>query len=105
MRLYRLYCYDGDMNEAKKGKQDHYIDVGQSCIYQIKIQGRLSKGMLRQFDDMTITMESDRASNPITTLTGQVADQSALHGLVARIRDYGLPLLLVQLVSPITHEG
>ena len=100
-----MCCYDGDMNEAMKCKRDQFIDVGQPCIYQIKIQGRLSKGMLRQFDDMTITMESDRASNAITTLTGQVTDQSALHGLVARIRDYGLPLLLVELVSPITEGG
>jgi len=45
------------------------------------------------------------AGIPITTLTGQISDQAALHGIVARIRDLGLPLILVELVSPIDHGG
>jgi hypothetical protein len=45
---------------------------------------------------MTVTVESIEAGLTVTTLSGAVADQAALHGVLARIRDLGLPLLLVQ---------
>jgi len=45
---------------------------------------------------MAITVESIADGLAITTLSGPVADQAALHGVLARIRDLGLPLLLVQ---------
>jgi hypothetical protein len=45
---------------------------------------------------MAVTVESIEESLAITTLSGAVADQAALHGVLARIRDLGLPLLLVQ---------
>jgi hypothetical protein len=54
-------------------------------MYRIEVQGRLDESWTSWFDDMTIT-----------TLSGVVADQAALHGLLARIRDLGLPLLSVQ---------
>lgn len=84
---------------------DQPIRVDQPGIYRIKIQGRLSEGAIRRFDEMTVAVERNSAGIPITTLTGQITDQSALHGIVARIRDLGLPLILVELVSPIDQEG
>ena len=68
----------------------------QPVTYQIKVQGRLDKNWSEWFDNMAITVASGDDRTVITTLTGSVADQTALHGLLARIRDLGLFLLLVQ---------
>lgn len=72
------------------------LSLNRPATYQIKIQGRLSEGWSDQFADMTITVESVADGLAITTLSGPVADQAALHGVLGRIRDLGLPLLLVQ---------
>ncbi len=105
MRLYPFACYPGSMNEIPRSEKDQSISVDQPGIYRIKIQGRLSEGALRQFDEMTISVEPNATGIPITTLTGQITDQAALHGIIARIRDLGLPIILVKLVSPIDHGG
>ena len=68
----------------------------QPVTYQIKVQGRLDKNWSEWFDNMAITVASGDDRTVITTLTGSVADQTALHGLLTRIRDLGLFLLLVQ---------
>ena len=60
--------------------------------YEIKIQGQLDKSWADWFDGMAITEDED--SN--TTLKGEVIDQSALHGLLKKIRDLGLTILIVQ---------
>ena len=73
--------------------------LGQSATYQIKVQGRLDEGWSAWFDDMAITVESSDDRATVTTLTGTVIDQVALHGLLSRVRDLGLPLLLVQRVQ------
>ncbi|MCB9434529.1 MAG: hypothetical protein H6668_21385 [Ardenticatenaceae bacterium] len=86
-----------------KGHQS--ITIDQPGIYRIKIQGRLSQRLQDRFDEMAIAEETNLAGVPLTTLTGQIADQAALHGLVARIRDLGLPLILVELVSPVDPGG
>ena len=62
--------------------------------YQIKVKGRLGSQWSDWFGGMAV--ESEGA---VTTLTGQVLDQSALHGLLARVRDLGLPLISVNLVE------
>ena len=89
------------MNKMIRKQTDQPIRVDQPGIYQIKIQGRLSEGATRRFDEMAITVETNDIGIPITTLTGQITDQAALHGIVARIRDLGLPLILMELVSPV----
>jgi len=58
--------------------------------YQIKVKGQLGSQWSDWFEGMAV--ESEGA---VTTLTGQVLDQSALHGLFVRIRDLGLPLISV----------
>ena len=60
--------------------------------YEIKIQGQLDKSWTDWFDGMAITEDED--SN--TLLSGEVIDQSALHGLLKKIRDLGLIILVVQ---------
>ena len=87
-----------------RSEMDQSITVDQPGIYRIKIQGRLSEGAIRRFDEMAVSIEPNAAGVPITTLTGQITDQAALHGIVARIRDLGLPLILVELVAAV-NEG
>ena len=72
------------------------LGLDQPATYQIKVQGRLSERWASQFDDMTIATEGEDDGPAITILTSTVADQAALHGLLNRIRDLGLPLLLVK---------
>lgn len=59
--------------------------------YEIRLQGRLSSRWSTQFDGMTMTPLDDG-----TTVLGPVADQAALHGLLHRLGDLGLPLLSVR---------
>ncbi len=65
------------------------------AIYEIRVKGNLDQKWSSWFDGFTITPQAKDA----TELTGPVADQAALHGLLARIRDLGLPLLSVQRVG------
>jgi hypothetical protein len=72
------------------------LRLDQPATYTIKMRGRLDGSWSAWFDNMTVTVASGGGGSCITTLTGSVMDQVALHGLLARIRDLGLPLLLVQ---------
>ena len=62
--------------------------------YRIKLKGRLDKQRTDWFEGLTITYEDDT-----TILSGPIADQAALHGLLIRIRDLNLPLLLVERIE------
>jgi len=61
--------------------------------YRIEVAGQLNEGWSDWFDGFTIVQETKAK----TILTGRVSDQAALHGLLTRIRDLGLPLLMVYL--------
>ncbi len=61
-------------------------------VYEIRVKGVLDTRWSEWFDGMTVS--SDDVSGE-TTLSGPVADQAALHGLLAKVRDLGLPLLSV----------
>jgi hypothetical protein len=71
----------------------------QAAIYQIKVQGRLDERWAHWFDGLSITFETDADGSTLTVLTGQVVDQAALHGLLSRVRDLGLSLILVERVE------
>lgn len=60
------------------------------CIYHIRVRGNLDPKWADWFDEFVI---ASRASGQ-TLLTGPVADQAALYGVLSKIRDLGLPLLL-----------
>ncbi len=64
--------------------------------YEIRLQGRLDERWAAWFDGMTVSHEP----GGVTVLAGPVADQAALHGLLARLRDLGLPLVSVTPVGP-----
>ena len=61
-------------------------------LYEIRIKGHLDDKWADWFEGLTIT----RADNGETLLRGTVVDQAALHGVIARIRDLGVPLLAVE---------
>ncbi len=65
------------------------------AVYEIRVQGRLDSDYWSQwFDGMTVTIVDGE-----TVLRGPVADQSALYGLLSRLRDLALPLLSVTLLE------
>jgi hypothetical protein len=67
----------------------------QPATYRIQVQGRLDAQWSDWFDGFTVEADSEGR----TTLVGQVADQPALHGILAKISNLTLPLLLVERVS------
>jgi hypothetical protein len=72
----------------------------ESQVYRIRVKGHLDNGWSEWFEGLSVTREG----NGTTVLTGPVADQPALHGLLAKIRDLGLPLLSVNCIEPSEGE-
>jgi hypothetical protein len=60
-------------------------------FYEIQVKGYLDARWNELFDGMNIAWQDN-----ITTISGMVADQAALHGLLARVRDYGLVLISIK---------
>ena len=69
-------------------------EFDEQAVYQLRVIGTLDRKWSDWFDGFTIVPHPQ--GNDETLLTGPVADQSALHGLLAKIRDLGLPLLSVK---------
>lgn len=66
-------------------------DADEGAVYQIRVGGQLSDRWADWFGGLTVTPEA----NGDTFLTGTVADQAALHGLLRKVRDLGMPLISV----------
>lgn len=64
--------------------------------YAIRVRGHLDSRWSAWFDGMSLTTGSDGT----TTIHGPVVDQAALHGLLQRLRDTGLPLISVTQLDP-----
>ena len=69
--------------------------------YEIRVQGRLEARWAGWFEGMTLSCGSDG----ITLIEGHVVDQAALHGLLQKVRDTGLPLLSVEHVDTNTDRS
>ena len=67
----------------------------QLLVYQIRIKGHLGAQWTDWFEGLTITLENTGD----TLLTGPVVDQAALHGLIKKVRDLGMPLISVNQVK------
>ena len=64
--------------------------------YEIRLRGRLAARWAAWFDGLSLTHEGDDT----TVIRGSVVDQAALHGLLKKVRDLGLPLIAVTQVDP-----
>ena len=76
---------------------DPSTNTSQPVVYQIRIKGHLGRQWTDWFEGLTITLEEDGD----TLLTGPVIDQAALHGLLKKVRDLGMPLVSV---SPVESD-
>ena len=72
------------------------VSASGPMVYQIRINGHLGGQWADWFEGLTITLED----NGDTLLTGEVVDQAALHGILKKIRDLGMPLLSVKPIEP-----
>jgi hypothetical protein len=70
---------------------DPKTDPNKQMVYQIRVKGHLESKWTDWFGGLTVTLED----NGETLLTGPVADQAALHGLLRKVRDLGMPLVSV----------
>ena len=78
------------MSEIPAGRHDN------QGRYEIRLKGHLDTRWAAWFDGLTLT----RGSDGTTIIHGPVADQAALHGLLQKVRDLGLPLVSVIQVEP-----
>lgn len=76
-------------------KVNFETDPDQSMMYQIRLKGCLSGKWSEWFGGLTIT----QGDNDETLITGAVADQAALHGLLKQVRDLGIPLISVNRIK------
>jgi hypothetical protein len=68
----------------------------EGAVYEIRIKGRLPPHWADWFECMSITPDE----NGDTLLTGRLADQAALYGVLKKVRDLGLPLLALNCLKP-----
>jgi hypothetical protein len=76
-------------------------DADQAMVYQIRIKGHLRDLWSDWFDGLTITLEEDGH----TLLAGRESDQAALHGLLKKVRDLGMPLISVNCLDRGRQDG
>jgi hypothetical protein len=85
------------MCKTHASTKDHY----EPGLYEIRLKGHLDGNWASWFEGLTITLED----NGDTLLTGPVIDQAALHGLLKKVRDLGMPLVSVNRVEPGSSEA
>ncbi len=88
MSPHHIRSYVQRMSETQASTGD-YPGAGQ---YEIRLKGHLASRWSAWFDGLTLTRESDGH----TLIEGPVVDQAALHGLLQKVRDTGLPLVSVR---------
>ena len=87
-------AYDRPQEEGTVNRNPG-TDATQPMVYQIRIKGHLGPQWQEWFGGVTITLED----NGDTLLSGPVVDQAALHSLLKKVRDLGMPLISVSPVD------
>jgi hypothetical protein len=91
---------DNDMRHCMSETQslpEYYEGAG---LYEIRLKGHLDDRWADRFDGLIIKLEEDGN----TLLSGPVADQAALHGLLKKVRDLGMPLVSITPVEPVDRQ-
>jgi hypothetical protein len=94
----------GDLLREGAGMANEHLptkDSGEPVVYQLRVKGHLGAQWGAWFGGMTVT----QTANGETLITGLVADQAALYGLLRKVRDLGLPLLSVSCSAPGSIDG
>ena len=86
----------GEHQLRKRHEPDIWRPRGGPGRYEIRLKGHLDSRWAAWFDGLSIT----RCGDGTTIIHGPVADQAALHGLIQKTRDLGLPLISVTFVEP-----
>jgi hypothetical protein len=90
-------CYRATMQQHQPPRAAR----GEPAVYQITVKGQLNADWCAWFDGMTITQDA----TGVTLITGPVADQAALYGLLRKVRDLGLTLLALSSSERGEKEG
>lgn len=64
--------------------------------YELRLRGHLDRSWSELFPGLEMEHLVDSEGTPLTLLRGQITDEAELHGILTRIRDLGIPLLLVK---------
>jgi hypothetical protein len=94
--MYITYTMSEQNDKVMSSQPDQEPAPDQLITYQIRIQSHLDFDWADWFEGLTITLEE----NGDTLLTGPVADQAALYGLLKKVRDLGMPLISVNPAEP-----
>jgi hypothetical protein len=86
----------GSTRSAMTKRQASSSDREESSRYEVRLQGHLDVRWAAWFDGLSLSRESDGT----TVIRGPITDQAALHGLLRKVSDLGLPLISVTQVQP-----
>ena len=93
------------MTTMRKNSTNQSHLHGNGGTYEIKIKGHLEKHWNQWFEGMTLkSVENGESGQANTLITGQIPDQPALHGLLAKIRDLNLTLISVHRINSETNK-
>ncbi len=77
----------------------------QRAVYEIQVRGELDQGWRQWFNGLAITFSHTSDQSSVTTLTGPVADQAALRGMLCKLWDLNLTLISVRRIEAGGKEG
>jgi hypothetical protein len=77
------------------------MEGGRMAVYEIRVKGHLDGRWSDWFDGLTVANVEDGEA----VLSGEIVDQSALHGVLNKVRDLGLPLVAVRCASPVGQDS
>lgn len=93
---YSIFTMDEEQQQVMSDGLESNSGWVRPMVYQIRLEGYLGSQWTEWFDGLTLALEESGD----TLLTGVIIDQAALHGLLRKVRDLGIPLISVIRVEP-----